>query len=157
MDKHGLNINNYDSSVFCSGDRLRRAREIKCERHIDLAEAFNVLVNTVQKWQGKGKTLPQKTIPAVAAHYGVQEWIFSDAVKIDIVDFDRIIHDPRTIDEYDLLILSESFGQKTGGGSTKASYKAINTSKEIKAGKCAKHVDHYLPKSLWNKILSHET
>ena len=82
---------------FHSGKRLQIARQIKSLRLFDLADAFNVDVSTIQKWQGR--RIPQKSIAAVSFYFNVEEWVFLDETLSE-EDFKKIINNPTLMAKY---------------------------------------------------------
>ena len=76
---------------FHSGKRLQIAREIKRFSLRDLGKVFNVDFGTIQKWQSQG--IPKNAVIAVAFHFGVEEWVFTDEALLEEI-FKKIIFDP---------------------------------------------------------------
>jgi hypothetical protein len=63
------------SNVFHTGKRLLLARNLKSLAIKDIANEFNVMGNTVQKWQKEG--VPDRSVPTLANYFGVDEWVFT--------------------------------------------------------------------------------
>jgi hypothetical protein len=63
------------SDVFHTGKRLLLARNLKSLTAKDIANEFNVLENTALKWQKRG--VPDRSVPALANYFGVDEWVFT--------------------------------------------------------------------------------
>lgn len=82
---------------FHSGKKLNVARHIKNFSLRGLAKDFKKDVGTIQKWQNRG--IPKKKLPAIAYHFGVEEWVFADESLTEEI-FKEIIFDPKLQDKY---------------------------------------------------------
>lgn len=68
------------------------ARNLKSLAAKDIANEFNVGENTVLKWQNKG--VPDRSLPAIANYFGVDEWLFTHQ-GITEEEFKKIILNPK--------------------------------------------------------------
>ena len=73
-----------------SGERLRRAKEIKLLTRKDLANDFDISVAAIIKWQQRG--IPKKWLAGIAKYFGVDQAVFEDG-NISEADFEMMIRD----------------------------------------------------------------
>lgn len=82
MDKKPLTSKNL------SGERLRKARNIKTWRRKDLANEFDTSEATIIKWQQRG--IPHNKLDGVANYFGVNKSAFVDS-SVSESDFELMI------------------------------------------------------------------
>ncbi len=80
-----------------SGERFKKARNLKHYVLIRLAKKFELDLSTLQKWQRDG--IPDSRLSLVAHHFGVEEWVFTDK-NLSTDDFIKIIFDPKLMDKF---------------------------------------------------------
>lgn len=80
-----------------SGERLKGARKLKSLKLKDLAQAFDVGVDTILDWQENG--IPPSKISAVANYFKLEDWVFViDHLKVEYLK--EMVNDPSRMKEY---------------------------------------------------------